>query len=168
MSSSTIDLYSRARGSVRSAADRDAAAHDARVLATIHANDASAVAELGLQNKKARNQHRGLLFEIRAAMSYADRECLIQHALDQAHVRAGSAESLAVSVPEARFKAGQSVLQWWASWFKDPNVFGAALLAKGKKRASWYSADIIRPDGIKSIHYAGGRRAVPGHTYLVT
>ncbi|CAE8682990.1 unnamed protein product [Polarella glacialis] len=168
MSSSSTDLYSRARGSVRSAADRDAAEHDARVLATIHANDALAVDELGRQNKKARNQHRGLLFEIRAAMSYSDRECLIQHALDQAHVRAGSAESLAVSVPEARFKAGQSVLQWWSSWFSDPKVSGAAVLAKGKKRASWYSADIIRPDGIQSIHYAGGRRAVPGHTYLVT
>ena len=167
MSSSTIDLYSRARGSVRSAADRDAAERDARVLATIHANDALAVAELGRQNKKARNQHRGLLFEIRAAMSYADRECLIQHALDQAHVRAVSAESSAVAVPEARFKAGQSVLQWWASWFKDENVFGAAP-AKGKKRASWYSAEIIRPDGIKSIHYAGGRRKPPGHTYFVT
>jgi hypothetical protein len=168
MSSSSTDLYSRARGSVRSAAVLDAAERDARVLATIHANDSLAVDELGRQNKRARNLAKAKLLMIRTAMSYADRECLIQHALDQAHVRAVSAESSAVAVPEARFKAGQSVLQWWASWFSDPKVTGAVKQVKGRKRASWYSADIIRPDGIQDIHYAGGRRKDPGHTYLVT
>ena len=44
---------------------------------------------------------------------------------------------------EPRFRAGQSVLQWWASWFKNegpaPQVYGK------KTRPSWFAGEILDP-----------------------
>ena len=55
---------------------------------------------------------------------------------------------------EPLFRAGQSVLQWWASWFKkgEPTPKG-----KGKKkRPQWYSGEIVHPPvWTENMLYAG-------------
>ena len=55
---------------------------------------------------------------------------------------------------EPRFSAGQSVLQWWANWFKNegppPKVYGK------KKRPSWFSGEILNPAvWTEGMQYAG-------------
>ncbi|CAE8635224.1 unnamed protein product [Polarella glacialis] len=122
MASSSSDLYSRARGSVRTAAEREAAEREAgerdavhaRVLASIDANDFLAYQLTGQLSKKQRQLDKAVRHMSRKAMVSVDRESLIQNAFDLADARAVSAESSAVSVPEPKFSAGQSVLQWWA------------------------------------------------------
>ena len=56
--------------------------------------------------------------------------------------------------PQPRFSAGQSVLQWWANWFKNegppPKVYGK------NKRPSWYSGEILNSAvWTEGKHYAG-------------
>ena len=56
--------------------------------------------------------------------------------------------------PEPRFCAGQSVLQWWANWFKNE---GPAPTHYGKKRRpTWFSGEVVSPAVfIKELPYAG-------------
>ena len=56
--------------------------------------------------------------------------------------------------PEPRFCAGQSVLQWWANWFKDE---GPAPTRYGKKRRpTWFSGEVVSPAAfMKELPYAG-------------
>ena len=58
--------------------------------------------------------------------------------------------------PEPRFSAGQSVLQWWASWFKEGTAKPKQY--KKNKRPTWYSAEILNPAVYtKGMQYAGFR-----------
>ena len=63
---------------------------------------------------------------------------------------------------EPRFCTGQSVLQWWANWFKtgEPRPRG-----KGKKgRPKWYSGEIVHPPvWAENTVYAG--YTYPGWVY---
>ena len=56
--------------------------------------------------------------------------------------------------PEYRFQAGQSVLQWWANWFK--NTAEPREHYKKKERPSWYSGEILNPGRyVEDLPYAG-------------
>ena len=56
--------------------------------------------------------------------------------------------------PQPCFKAGQSVLQWWASWFKDATE--APRHYAKNRRPSWFSAEICSPGvWVKDMRYAG-------------
>ena len=58
--------------------------------------------------------------------------------------------------PEYRFQAGQSVLQWWANWFK--NTAEPREHNKKKEQPSWYSGEILNPARyVKDFPYAGER-----------
>ena len=46
-------------------------------------------------------------------------------------------------VPNTRFAAGQSVLQWWASWFKKEGP--APSRYSKKQRPTWFSGEILSP-----------------------
>lgn len=59
-----------------------------------------------------------------------------------------------------QFRAGQSVLQWWASWFAkaDQEAEGPPKQLKGSGRPGWYIGTILAPDpGTTSVVYAGIR-----------
>jgi hypothetical protein len=123
MASSSTEFFSTARDFVRSAAvlqeaqleAADADAAQGGVLVSIHANDYLASEALGQLSKKLRNHFMSILHMTRLAMSAADRESLIQRAIDLAHARFLPLDSLSVAVPESKFKTAQSVVQWWAS-----------------------------------------------------
>jgi len=53
--------------------------------------------------------------------------------------------------PVEQFSPGQSVLQWWASWFKDcvalPKQYG-----KKKKRPTWFSGEVSETKNAPASH----------------
>jgi hypothetical protein len=55
--------------------------------------------------------------------------------------------------PRALFVAGQSCIQWWATWFKDARAplahYGA------KNRLAWFSGEVLCHMGYGSILYVG-------------
>ena len=63
----------------------------------------------------------------------------------------------------AKFRPGQSVCDWWASWFKEcrkaPENYGK------KKRPAWFSAEVLSYVGWQTVHYAGFQ--VEAHCYRV-
>ncbi len=63
----------------------------------------------------------------------------------------------------AKFRPGQSVCDWWASWFKEcrkaPENYGK------KKRPAWFSAEVSSYVGWQTVHYAGCQ--VEAHCYRV-
>ena len=56
-------------------------------------------------------------------------------------------------LPNPKFRAGQSVLQWWASWMK--SVQETPKNYKKKSRPAWYSAEICSLNKYGTIRYAG-------------
>jgi cobalamin biosynthesis Mg chelatase CobN len=158
---------SKARGSVRTAAERKAAereaaerhADEARVLAIILANDYDASEAVKQGSKKQKKSDQGLERMRSHAMATADRESCIQRALDLADARVVAAESSASAVEQPKFGTGQAVLKWWAHWFADTGVNKMPMQLKGKKRPAWYSAEIIRCAEILDITYDGLRTA---------
>jgi len=55
--------------------------------------------------------------------------------------------------PEGTLSTGQSVHQWWASWFKD--VEKPVKQLKGKARPAWYDATIVAALGRQKVKYLG-------------
>jgi hypothetical protein len=55
--------------------------------------------------------------------------------------------------PLPLFVAGQSIIQWWAAWFKTAQTplvhYGA------KNRPAWFSGEVLCHEGYGSIMYAG-------------
>ena len=102
-------------------------------------------------------------------MLKADRESAIQRALDlgiQSALDLADARvalSSQVDAPQPKFATGQSVLQWWASWFSTTGP-GQMKQFNTKSRPKWYSSEIISVGHFQDS-YAGGR--VTGHTYFV-
>ena len=70
---------------------------------------------------------------------------------------------LYVESPPALFKCGQSVLQWWASWFKDAEETPASY--KQKHRPAWFIAEVTSYCGYGNIKYAG--QVIREHLYNV-
>ena len=56
-------------------------------------------------------------------------------------------------LPNPKFRAGQSVLQWWASWMK--SVQETPKNYKKKSRPAWCSAEICSFNKYGTIRYAG-------------
>jgi hypothetical protein len=125
------------------------------------------------QAKKTRKYVEGREMMVGKKMVAEDRESEIQRVLELAASRTSRAEvALAAAhdsggppVPKNLFGTGQSVLQWWASWFAKC-AEGETPKRIGKKlRPSWYSADITSYVGHQTIVYAGVRTT--GHCYTV-
>ena len=55
--------------------------------------------------------------------------------------------------PEGKFANGQSVLNWWASWFA--TAVEPPKKLKGKHRPKWYDSNIIAQMAKMDVHYAG-------------
>ena len=52
-----------------------------------------------------------------------------------------------------KFSTGQSVLHWWAGWFK--SATDPPMQLKGKSRPVWFDATIIMALGFRDVAYAG-------------
>ena len=61
----------------------------------------------------------------------------------------------ATDSPETKrkFHPGQSMIQWWASWFKTATVVPA--LYNKTNRPAWFSGEVLAHAGYKSMKYAG-------------
>ena len=55
--------------------------------------------------------------------------------------------------PNAEFRTGQSVHQWWAGWFAKAETVPSSI--QGKKRPAWYFGEILMAMGKYPIKYAG-------------
>ena len=67
--------------------------------------------------------------------------------------------------PPAKFRCGQTVLQYWAGWFKTEPENTQRIRASGKDRPVWYIGEILAGPDYQSIVYAGVR--VEDHCYYV-
>ena len=100
--------------------------------------------------------------EERKKMRIQDKRSALVGLLIAARARAPD-EPAAVPASNPQFRPGQSVLQWWASWFKSipegalPEHYG------GKSRPTWFSGEVTSYAGCLSIIYAGRRHT--GHCY---
>ncbi len=115
------------------------------------------------------------------AMVLEDSISKYREALDRADARAIAAETASSSaaaasaslaqaasaapLPEAKFQTGQSVLQWWATWFSACPEGKTPKQINKKLRPAWFSAEIISALGLMDIVYAGVRKQ--GHCYMV-
>ena len=63
--------------------------------------------------------------------------------------------------PEPRFRTGQSIFQYWASWMALADDLPANIKKKG--RPGWYSGEIIAYLQWETVKYAG--MEITGHTY---
>ena len=66
--------------------------------------------------------------------------------------------------PQQKFRPGQSVLQWWASWMVTAKETPDQL--KKSNRPKWYSSEVISHEGFQEIRYAGS--VVKFHTYRIS
>ena len=65
--------------------------------------------------------------------------------------------------PLPAFSPGQSIIQWWASWFK--NADEPPKKYNKKKRPRWFSGEVLSYNGYKAIKYAGIQQ-VAQHCYV--
>ena len=65
--------------------------------------------------------------------------------------------------PLPAFLPGQSIIQWWASWFK--NADEPPKKYNKKKRPRWFSGEVLSYNGYKAIKYAGIQQ-VAQHCYV--
>jgi hypothetical protein len=96
--------------------------------------------------------------ELQAMAREDDRSRLLEYSYKQQ-----TPEVAANPYGEPAFAAGESVLQWWSSWFKGcdqpPKTYAK------KARPAWFSAEICSYEGVCKIFYAGSQ--VEGHVYNV-
>ena len=123
--------------------------------AAIAARDAEAVAVHKNLSKKQRTAERAWYLGNQRNLARADRESKIYQQIDAMHeelqmyrqVKAGFA------LPKPTFKAGQSVLQWCASWMKTAAQTPATY--NTKHRPAWFSAEVCSYVRFGSMRYAG-------------
>ena len=152
-----------------------------RLNAVIEGNRAAAAASVAAQAKTTRKYVEGRERMSGHAMVREDRISEYREALDRADARVVAAEAASSSaaaasaslaqaasaapLPEAKFSSGQSVLQWWASWFADCKEGETPGQINKKLRPGWFSAEIISAMGRMDVVYAGVRKS--GHCYMV-
>ena len=172
----------RSRGSAQIAMDAAFESGEVvRLNAVIEGNRAAAAASVAAQAKTTRKYVEGRERMSGHAMVREDRISEYREALDRADARAVAAETASSSaaaasaslaqaasaapLPEAKFSSGQSVLQWWASWFADCKEGETPGQTNKKLRPGWFSAEVISAMGLMDIVYAGVRKS--GHCYMV-
>ena len=172
----------RSRGSAQIAMDAAFESGEVvRLNAVIEGNRAAAAASVAAQAKTTRKYVEGRERMSGHAMVREDRISEYREALDRADARAVAAETASSSaaaasaslaqaasaapLPEAKFSSGQSVLQWWASWFADCKEGETPKQINKKLRPGWFSAEIISAMGLMDTVYAGVRKS--GHCYMV-
>ena len=108
--------------------------------------DQEATKAYNMGSKKTRLNLRAKWKAETVNMEKADRDSKRWQAIDKR-----LAEALAPSEP--KFHAGQSVLQWWATWMKSathpPKRYNK------KDRPWWFSAEVLSIAGYGTITYAG-------------
>jgi len=172
----------RSRGSAQIAMDAAFESGEVvRLNAVIEGNRAAAAASVAAQAKTTRKCVEGRERMSGHAMVREDRISEYREALDRADARVVAAETASSSaaaasaslaqaasaapLPEAKFSSGQSVLQWWASWFADCKEGETPKQINKKLRPGWFSAEIISAMGPMDSVYAGVRKS--GHCYMV-
>ena len=65
--------------------------------------------------------------------------------------------------PLPAFSPGQSIIQWWASWFK--NADEPPKKYSKKNRPAWFSCEVLTYNGYKAIKYAGSQQEAQ-HCYV--
>ena len=115
--------------------------------------------------KRQKTVERGWLHAEWRNMARGDRESRIFQTIDimLADLRAYKEMELKVAVPDAKFKCGQSVLQWWAGWMKSaeetPQTYKKTL------RPAWFSAEVCSYKEYGTMKYAG--QLFTEHLYIV-
>ena len=123
--------------------------------AAIAARDAEAVAVHKNLSKKQRTAERAWYMGNQRNLARADRESKIYQQIDAMHeeLRMYRQAKAGFALPKPTFKAGQSVLHWWASWMKTATQTPATY--NTKHRPAWYSAEVCTYDRFGSMRYAG-------------
>ena len=133
--------------------------------------DKETTAWLGRQNRKTKHTLRAKTHMETMAMRREDRagtlwrraelseanakkmQHIIEHLEAEARIVAAQSPAAAATM-KPRFRAGQSVLQWWASWFKNGGPPPKSY--RKKKRPAWYSGEIVNPPvWTEDMLYAG-------------
>ena len=65
--------------------------------------------------------------------------------------------------PLPAFLPGQSIIQWWATWFK--NADEPPKKYSKKNRPAWFSCEVLTYNGYKAIKYAGSQQEAQ-HCYV--
>ena len=101
--------------------------------------------------------------EKKRARGFEDKERKMMQSEDR---RSGLVDlALAPSRAPRRFRVGQSVLQWWAPWFKDCPADDFPSTLKKKSRPTWFASEVVQYAGVEPITYCG--RPFEGHCYDV-
>ena len=101
-----------------------------------------------------------------AAAESAAAAATLEEALAEAAAAAAAESTAPQPSPKSLFQTGQSVLNWWAPWFKDCGPGQHPRTYKGKQRPSWYMSEIVSVAGWRGdVPYAG--TLMSGFMYLV-
>ena len=115
--------------------------------------DQEATNAYNMQSKKTRVNLRCWWKAETVFMGKADRDSKIWQAIDKRLEDSQRATAEALAPSEPKFHAGQSVLQWWATWMKSathpPKRYNK------KDRPWWFSAEVLSIAGYGTITYAG-------------
>ena len=60
---------------------------------------------------------------------------------------------ITASNPPPRFKHGETIIQWWAPWFRDAKELPATY--SGNNRPAWFKGEILAVFSWQSVMYAG-------------
>ena len=124
-------------------------------MSAIAARDAEAVAVHKALPKRRRTEERAWFLGNERNLARADRESKIYQQIDAMHeeLQMYRQEKAGFALPRPTFKAGQGVLQWWASWMKTAAQTPATY--NTKHRPAWFSAEVCSYVRFGSMRYAG-------------
>ena len=111
---------------------------------------------------------RSKLVEAAAAAVAAAAAAALAEAATLAEAAAAAAAESTAPQPRSKslFATGQSVLNWWAPWFKDCGPGQHPKTYAKKKRPLWYNSEIASEIGWRDdVPYAGA--LMSGYMYLV-
>ena len=134
-------------------------------IAEINARDAAGKQYMRDLPKRQRDRERGWWHGECFHMAREDRNSKAQQSIDQmqAELTSYREREFATSIPKPRFRAGQSVLQWWAPWMKKADALPQNY--NKKNRPAWFSAEICSYETYGSLKYAG--KITVGNIYNV-
>ena len=123
--------------------------------AAIEARDAEAVAAHHALSRKRKTIERAWILGNQRNLARADMESKIYQQIKGMHeeLRMYRQAKAGFALPKPTFKAGQSVLHWWASWMKTAMQTPATY--NTKHRPAWYSAEVCTDDRYGTIRHAG-------------